>query len=274
MRPNLKILLLAGLLFLAACSSSASKMEKPAADEPVETLYNRAGDLLDQGDYRGATKNFEEVERQHPYSQWAIQAQLMAAYASYESAQYDDAIMALDRFMELHPGSENIDYALYLKSLCYYEQISDVGRDQAMTTDALNAFETLIRRFPDSKYTRDAILKRDLTLDHLAGKEMTIGRYYQSRGEINAAINRFRNVVKSYQTTTHVTEALHRLVECYLTLGLKDEAVRIASVLGFNYPGSAWYKRSYELMDPKSRANLGDDRSFMNRTMDSLFTSE
>ena len=170
----------------------------------------------------------------------------MSGYAAYSSQDYDEAILSLDRFTELHPGHENVDYAHYLKALSFYEQISDVARDQQMTELALDSFETLIRRFPDSPYVRAATLKRDLTLDHLAGKEMEIGRWYLKGNHINAAINRFRNVVTTYQTTTHVPEALHRLVEAYLTLGLKQEAVRIASVLGHNYPGSKWYERSYK----------------------------
>jgi outer membrane protein assembly factor BamD len=254
---------------LAACAGDKEK-DKLETEKPVDVLYNRAAAAMDEGNYDEATKYFEEVERQHPYSQWATQAQLMSAYSSYLNQHYDESIMALDRFIELHPGSKDIDYAYYLKALCFYEQISDVARDQEMTEEALKALETLVRLYPESQYARDATLKRDLTLDHLAGKEMEIGRYYLNRNQINAAMNRFRTVVKDYQTTTHVAEALHRLVECYLTLGLKDEATRIAAVLGYNYPGSAWYKRSYELMDDEARKKLADERSFLDRTVDSL----
>jgi outer membrane protein assembly factor BamD len=260
-------------LGLSACSTPSwmKSEEETIADQPVDVLYNKASQAMKDKDYATATKNFEEVERQHPYSQWATQAQLMSAYSSYLGQKYDDAIVALDRFIELHPGNKDIAYAHYLKALCYYEQITDVARDQEMTNNALEAFNTLINRFPESDYTRDAILKRDLTLDHLAGKEMEIGRYYLTRGEVNAAINRFRTVVKDYQTTTHVAEALHRLVESYLTLGLKDEALRVAAVLGYNYPGSNWYKRSYELLDDAARKKLLEDRSFVDRTVESLF---
>jgi outer membrane protein assembly factor BamD len=194
----------------------------------------------------------------------------MSAYALYQGQQYDEAIIGLDRYMELHPGNKDVDYALYLKALCFYEQISDVARDQQMTKDALESFESLINRYPDSIYSRDATLKRDLTLDHLAGKEMEIGRYYLNRGEINAAINRFRVVIKDFQTTTHVPEALHRLVESYITLGLKDEALRVASVLGYNYPGSKWYEDSFKLMDDQQRQKLKDSQSFVDRTVNSL----
>jgi outer membrane protein assembly factor BamD len=185
--------------------------------------------------------------------------------------RYDEAILDIDRFVELHPGYKDVDYALYLKALCYYDQITDVARDQEMTERALAALETLTRRFPDSKYARDAQLKLDLTRDHLAGKEMEIGRYYLHRDEINAAINRFLTVVRDYQTTTHVPEALHRLVESYMTLGLKDQATRIAAVLGYNYPGSKWYAASYKLLDDRQRKQLLENRGFVDRTVDSLF---
>jgi outer membrane protein assembly factor BamD len=255
---------------LPACSTSGDG-NTPQVEESVDSLYNKAAAALDDKRYAEATQYFEEVERQHPYSKWATQAQLMGAYASYEDQRYDEAIIALDRFIELHPGNESIDYAHYLKALCFYEQISDVARDQFMTQEALKALETLIRRFPDSKYARDAALKRDLTYDHLAGKEMEIGRYYLNRGHINAAINRFRTVVEKYQTTTHTAEALHRLVEAYLTLGLGYEATQIAAVLGHNYPGSPWYKRSYDLLDDKSRQRILDKRGFVDRTIESIF---
>ena len=254
---------------LSACSSN--KEDKLETEKPVDVLYNQAAAAMDDRQYDTATKYFEEVERQHPYSQWATQAQLMSAYSSYLNQKYDEAIASLDRFIELHPGSKDIDYAYYLKALCYYEQISDVARDQAMTEEALKSLETLVRLYPDSQYARDATLKRDLTLDHLAGKEMEIGRYYLNRGFVNAAMNRFRTVVKDYQTTTHVAEALHRLVECYLTLGLKEEATNVAAVLGYNYPGSEWYKRSYDLLDDQQRKRIIENRDFFDRTVDSIF---
>ena len=268
MRLFISALFISVMLVLAGC---ADDRDKKAEEKPVEALYNEASDALDKKDYKEATRLYEEVERQHPYSQWATQAQLMGAYASYQAENYDEAVLALDRFIELHPGSKDIAYAYYLKALCFYEQISDVRRDQQMTKDALAALDTLIKRFPESDYTRDATLKRDLTLDHLAGKEMEIGRYYLKKGEINAAINRFRAVVKEYQTTTHIPEALHRLVECYMTLGLKNEATHVAAVLGYNYPGNKWYERSYALLDDEARQKLLDDRSFIDRTVESVF---
>lgn len=254
---------------LTACSSSDK--DAPQVEEDVDLLYNKAAAALDRKEYAQATQYFEEVERQHPYSKWATQAQLMAAYAYYEGQHYDEAIIALDRFIELHPGNQDIDYAHYLKALCYYEQISDVRRDQMFTSEALKALDTLIRRFPDSKYSRDATLKRDLTLDHLAGKEMEIGRYYLNRGYVNAAINRFKEVVEKYQTTTHTAEALHRLVESYITLGLTEEATQVAAVLGYNYPGSKWYERSFELLDEESRQRVLDERGIVDRTIETVF---
>lgn len=240
-RPAAVLLLLAGL---AACSSD----EEPYVERPVEELYNEALDALETEKFEDAAKLFDEVDRQHPYSVWASKAQLMSAYAYYQNDAYDDAINTLDRFIQLHPGNRDIAYAYYLKALSYYEQISDVERDQKMTRLALESMEEVSRRFPESGYARDARLKADLARDHLAGKEMAIGRFYQSQGHFLAAINRFRAVVDKFQTTSHVTEALHRLVEVYLALGLTEEARKAAAVLGYNYPGSDWYIDSYELM--------------------------
>jgi outer membrane protein assembly factor BamD len=255
---------------LAACSSTKNK-EKPTEEAAVESLYNQASEAMAKEKYPEASRAFDEVERLHPYSPWAVRAELMSAYASYKGQRYDEAQMALDRFVELHPGNKDIDYALYLKALCSYEQIEDVARDQAQTKMALNDLDTLIRRFPESNYARDAAIKRDLTLDHLAGKEMEIGRYYLNRNELNAAINRFLNVTREYQTTTHVPEALERLVESYMTLGLKDQATKVAAVLGYNYPGSKWYQRAYRLMDPQQRKKLVENRGIMDRTVSTLF---
>jgi outer membrane protein assembly factor BamD len=256
---------------LTACSGGSSSKKDDIAEESVEVLYNKAMAAMNGKRYVEATRYFDELERQHPYSQWATQSQLMSAYSSYLNQNYDSAVIALDRFITLHPGNQDIDYAYYLKALCYYEQISDVRRDQEMTKQALMALDTLIRLYPESRYARDANLKRDLAMDHLAGKEMEIGRYYLNRGEVNAAINRFRFVVQDYQTTTHTAEALHRLVEAYLTLGLKQEATRVASVLGYNYPGSPWYERSYNLLDEQSRQQLIEGRGFVDKTIDSIF---
>jgi len=263
------------VIFLAACGSNEKSLDKNfQPDTPVETLYNNAAKAMDTKNYKQAFDLFNEVERQHPYSQWATRAQLMAAYAAFESEEYHKSIIALDRFIRLHPGNRNIDYAYYLKALNFYVQISDVGRDQEMTLRARENFETLLRLYPNSKYARDARLKQDLTMDHLAGKEMNVGRYYLVRNQYHAAIKRFLEVVKNYQTTTHVPEALHRLVEAYLSLGIREEATRVAAVLGYNYPGSVWYEDTYKLLDDVQRQELLDSRGFIDKTLDSLFRPE
>ncbi len=248
------------LLSLAACASTSEK--ERYVERPVEELYDQAHDLLLAGDFKKAAHAFEEVERQHPYSQWAVKAQLMAAYAYYEATEYDAAIAAAKRFLELHPGHKDAPYAQYLVGISYYEQISDVRRDQGMTEHALEELTTLVQRYPRSQYARDAQLKIDLVRDHLAGKEMEIGRFYLKRGRYVAAINRFRRVIENYQTTTHVPEALHRLVEAYLALGLEDEAKQAGAVLGYNYPGSIWYQRSYALLTGRGLAPEKGDGSW------------
>jgi outer membrane protein assembly factor BamD len=233
---------------LAGCGWFGGSKEETFTEQPVEMLYNRALDDLGQQEYKKAAKEFEEVDRQHPYSVWATKAQIMAAFTYYQSNKYDDAIIALDRFIQLHPGHRDIPYAYYLKGLCFYEQISDVGRDQRITQQALDALSDVAKRYPDSPYARDARLKVELTIDHLAGKEMDIGRYYQKQKQYVGAINRYRVVIERYQTTTHVPEALHRLVESYLALGVQSEAKETAAVLGHNFPGSDWYQDSYFLV--------------------------
>ena len=264
------------VLALSDCAGDGDKkpLDQGVPDRPVEDMYNEAADLMDQKLFKAAQTKFEDVERLYPYSKWATQAQMMAAYAAYQDLRYDEAILALDRFIELHPSNEKIDYVLYLKALCYYEQISDITRDQGMTRRALDGFAALIARYPDSPYAKEARLKRDLTLDHLAGKEMEIGRYYLKRKEFNAAINRFIKVVRDYQTTTHTPEALHRLVESYVSLGLIDQAIKVAAVLGHNFPGSRWYEGSYALLDPAARAKLDRDRGLFKRTIESLLRPE
>lgn len=241
------------VLTLGGCSwLGLDSAEPKIAEQPPEVLYNKAFDLMQTGKFREASKMFDEVERQHPYSSWATQAQLMSAYAHYVNNEYDDAIIGLDHFIDLHPGHRSAPYAYYLKALCYYEQITDVGRDQKNTESALESLAEVVARFPNTDYSRDASLKLDLTRDHLAGKEMEIGRYYENRGEYLAAVNRFRTVVEKYQTTTHVPEALHRLVECYLALGVNDEAQTAGAVLGYNFPGTDWYQDSYALLTGKN----------------------
>jgi outer membrane protein assembly factor BamD len=257
----------AGLL-VSAC---AGEKKDTYVERPVEELYNAAQDDISRGDYAKAAKDFDEVDRQHPYSVWATKAQLMAAYSLYHINKYDDAILAAERYKQLHPGNKDVAYAYYLIAICYYEQIADVGRDQKITDQALSALQEVIRRFPNTEYARDAKLKLDLARDHLAGKEMAVGRYYLTRGEYLAAINRFRVVVDKYQTTTHVPEALERLTECYLALGIVDEAETTAAVLGHNYPGSDWYQYSYAMLTGQHLRPAEASDSWMTRVWDSVF---
>ena len=233
------------LCLLVACGGSKKDVY---VEKPVDDLYNKAMDEMVEERYANAAKTFNEVESQHPYSVWATKGQLMGAYALYEAGNYGEAIIAADRFIQLHPGNRDVAYAYYLKGISYYVQITDVGRDQKITELALKALDDVVRRFPDSKYARDAKLKLDFSRDHLAGKEMEIGRYYLRRGQYLAAMNRFKRVIDNYQTTTHVPEALERLIECDLALGLTEEAKANAAVLGYNYPGSEWYQDGYALV--------------------------
>lgn len=240
-----KFTILCAAAFLAACAGD-SKKKFAYVERPVEVLYQEAAKKLEQKRYSEAVPLFEEVERQHPYSAWARRAMLMKAFAHYQTNDYDEAVAALDQFITLHPGNKDAPYAYYLKAMCYYERITDVGRDQENTENAVKALNDVIRRYPNTEYARDARLKLDLTYDHLAGKEMYIGRYYLKQNMQIAAINRFKYVINNYQTTSHVPEALHRLVEAYLELGIVDEARAAAAVLGHNYPGSKWYQDSYQ----------------------------
>jgi outer membrane protein assembly factor BamD len=235
-------------LILAGCGLFSG--DKPQAKfnpttVPVEELYNGGVDQLNAKRYGDAAKKFDVIEENYPYSAWAVNAQLMEGYAKYLQRKYTDAIGALDRFIQLHPTNKDIAYAYYLRALCYYEQIEDIQRDQKGTEQAMTALQEVVNRFPDSAYGRDARLKIDLCRDHLAGKEMAIGRFYQDQHLYAAAINRFQRVVDLFQTTNHVPEALHRLTEIYLKLGMPEEAKRTAAVLGHNYPGSRWYEDSW-----------------------------
>ncbi len=233
---------------LAGCASSRGRPDTPYVARDVSTLYSAAKDRLDRGRYKQAAALFDEVERQHPYSIWARRAQLMGAFSYYMNRDYAEAIQGARRFLAVHPGNRDAPYAYYLIGLSYYEQISDVTRDQKVSQDALDALGELARRYPQSAYASDARLKMDLLRDHLAGKEMEIGRFYQERGQWLAASMRFRNVVENFQTTSHTPEALMRLTESYLALGVPEEAQKAAAVLGANYPGSDWYEHAYELM--------------------------
>ena len=249
-RVAASMMLAMSVLAIAGCGKNKDKMkaEQSYVARDVETLYTLARDMMDKGEFRQAAIIFDEVERQHPYSIWARRAQLMSAYSYYASSQYSEAIQTAQRFLSLHPGNRDAPYAYYVIAMSYYEQIADVGRDQKITQQALATLQELVRRYPQTPYAADARLKIDLVNDHLAGKEMEIGRFYARNRQWIAAAARFRNVIENYQQTSHTAEALYRLVEANLALGIPEEAKRNAAVLGSNFPGSKWYERGYALM--------------------------
>jgi outer membrane protein assembly factor BamD len=240
---------------LAGCASSKKfKADSSYVARDVNSLYNAAKERLDGGQYKLAGALFDEVERQHPYSVWARRAQLMSAFSYYLARDFTESTNSAQRFLSIHPGNRDAPYAYYLVALNYYEQLSDVTRDQKITQQALDAFGELMRRYPNTRYASDARLKTDLINDHLAGKEMEVGRFYQRRGQWLASTVRFRKVTEQYQTTSHAPEALMRLTESFLALGIPEEAQKAAAVLGRNYPESDWYKRAYALMQKHAPA--------------------
>jgi outer membrane protein assembly factor BamD len=251
--PLARLLLLVALALPAgACSSFPNlfvKDEGVAPDEPPEKLYNEGVFLSDKRqDYKDAAKKFEEVERQHPYSDWARKALLMTAYTKYEAKEYDESVSAARRYVTLHPGSPDAAYAQYLIGSAYYERIPDVTRDQGQTEKAIAALEEVTRKYPDSEYAQNAKRKIEMARDQLAGKEMSIGIEYLKKKQFTGAINRFKIVVTQYQTTRHVEEALMRLTEAYMALGIVQEAQTAAAVLGHNFPDSPWYRDAYRLV--------------------------
>jgi outer membrane protein assembly factor BamD len=255
-RPLKLLFAAAAVIPLAACAHGGKKAADTAyVARDVSSLYSAAKKSMDQGDYDQAAKLFDEVERQHPYSVWARRAQLMSAFNYYLGKKYTDAISSAQRFVTIHPGNAEAPYAQYLIGMSYYQQIDDVTRDQTSTQQASDAFGELIRRYPDTRYAGDARVKLDLIKDHLAGKEMDVGRFYQRSGQWLAATYRFRAVVDQYQTTTQTPEALERLVECYLALGVPEEAQKAGAVLGRNYPESSWYKLSLKLLGRENQHN-------------------
>ncbi len=271
--------LAAFLPFLSGCGASSENDTKPAPVASVEELYNNGVDALNARRFATADDQFNAVEQNYPYSSWAVNAQLMSGYSAYLQNKYTESIGTLDRFIQLHPAHRDIAYAYYLRSLCYYEQIADIERDQRGTEQAMNALREVVNRFPDTTYARDAKLKIDLCFDHLAGKEMEVGRFYQKQHLYEAAIGRFQRVVDDFQTTNHVPEALARLTEVYLALGLKDQARKTAAVLGYNYPGSGWYQDSYaQLVDDgvarsasQSPNEPPEQRGFFSRAWHAVF---
>jgi outer membrane protein assembly factor BamD len=246
-------MLLLGLALLSACSGTdfqlfGSKDDMPT-DEPADKLYNQAVYLLnEEKSYKEAAKKFEEVDRQHPYSEWARKSLIMSAYAYYQARDYDDSISTARRYISLHPGSAEAPYAQFLIGSSYFDQIPDITRDQGRTEKAIAALEEVVRKYPNTEYAVTARRKIEIGRDQLAAKEMEIGRWNQQRKNFTGAINRFKVVVTQYQTTRHVEEALLRLTECYMALGIVQEAQTAAAVLGHNFPDSPWYKDAYSLV--------------------------
>lgn len=283
MRPfSPATLFLAFLLPLSGCGvtqwdgSPAGLFRAPPAgtglvDRSPESLYAAGIEALQARRFQQAVELFETLEREHPFSTWATNAKIMSAYGDYMRNRYTEAIGTLDRFIQLHPAHRDIAYAYYLRALSFYEQIADSQRDQRGTETALQALQDVANRFPNTAYARDARLKMDLARDHLAGREMNVGRFYLRQGLYGAAIGRFRRVVEDFQTTNHVPEALHRLTEMYLALGLREEAARSASVLGHNFPGNPWYQDSYAMLTPGAQLAPQDRPNVLRRAWNSVF---
>jgi outer membrane protein assembly factor BamD len=257
---------------MPACSSLfGDKDAINIPDEPADKLYNEGLFLLNnKQDYKEAAKKFEEVDRQHPYSEWARKALIMSAYAYYEGREYEESINAAKRYVTLHPGSPDAAYAQFLIGSSYYDQIPDVSREQGRTEKALQALEEVSRKFPDTEYAASARKKIEVARDQLAGKEMETGRYYLKQRKLTAAINRFKTVVTQYQTTRHVEEALMRLAECYMALGIVPEAQTAAAVLGHNFPDSRWYKDAYTLVRSGGVEPREDQGSWMSKAFKKL----
>ena len=263
----LSVFLCCFLLF-TGCSGKNKSVSDASVLESAEEIYQDAMDKMQDQRYSKAISLFEDLERTYPYSKLAAKSQIMAAYANYKAEEYAKALVAVEQFIKFHPGHADIAYAYYLKALCYYEQISSIKKDQGYAARSKDALTEIIARFPESDYARDAQIKLDLVMDRLAGKEIEIGRFYLKKHKYIAAINRFKVVVDDYDTTSHVAEGLYRMVESYLSLGVKDEAKKYAAVLGYNYPGSKWYNKAYKLLKgdlPKvvdGNININKDGSF------------
>lgn len=246
---------------------AAAAAQIATADEMFET----AKILLDKQKYKKAIEAFKEIDTTYPYSKQAIRGKILSGFAAYESGDYDGAVDIYDNFVRLHPNDDQADYAYYMRARAFYDRLSDVGRDQGITLAAHNALLDVIRRFPESSYAKDAKLKLELAEDHLAGKEMNIGRFYQKRLRQTAAINRFKTVLEKHQTTSHIMEALFRMTECYLALGITDEAMKYAAILGYNYPKSPWYEKAYDLMqEHSSLPNPGSEPETLKSITDAI----
>lgn len=253
--------MVAALAITAGCSGRGREKERTIESYSAEEIYKQAEFKLESGrkpKIKEAAHLFGEVERLYPYSEWAKRALIMQAFTYHKNKDYENSRTTAQRFIDFYPADEDAAYAQYLLAISYYDQIDDVGRDQGLTFQALQALRTVIERYPDSEYARSSILKFDLAFDHLAAKEMEIGRYYLKKGNFSASINRFRVVIEQFQTTSHTPEALHRLVEAYLSLGLDAEAQTAGAILGHNFKSTEWYEDSYRLLtgrglEPKVR---------------------
>ncbi len=261
------------LALLAGCGGR--NRDVPLDSLTAEDIYKRAEYQLESSpNPREAIRLFSEVERLYPYTEWAKRALIMQAFSNHQARNYEEARLAAQRFLDTYPGDEDAAYAQYLLALSYYDQIDEVGRDQGLTFQALQSMREVIERYPDSDYARSAIMKFDLAFDHLAAKEMEIGRYYLKKGHYTAAINRFRTVVQDFQTTTHTAEALHRLVEAYLALGFTDEAQTAAAILGHNYQSSPFYDDSFRLLKGRGLSPEARGDSWLRRVYRQVIRGE
>jgi outer membrane protein assembly factor BamD len=264
---RLACIAIAGALMLPAggCAGLFEEKQVVLPDEPADKLYNEGLTLLNKSEFRDAAKKFEEVDRQHPYSEWARKSLLMSAFVYYEMGEHEETIQAARRYVALHPGSPDAAYAQYLMASSYYDQIPDITRDQQRTERAMQALDEVVRKYPGTEYAESARRKLEVARDQLAGKEMLIGRYYLEKRNYTGAINRFKSVVTQYQTTRHVEEALMRLSEAYMALGIVGEAQTAAAVLGHNFPDSPWYKDAYKLVQSGGSAPKADAGSWISK---------
>jgi outer membrane protein assembly factor BamD len=262
---RLVAVMLAGSL-LSGCGYFFGKDKEEGPTLPPGTIYNKAETLLDQQSYSDAAKAYEEVDINHPYSQEARRAIVMAAYAYYKDGKYDDAVGAAERYLTLHPGTPESDLAQNIIGMSYYDRILDPKRDQTNARKALQAYLTLLQRYPESRYAGEAENRARVLRDLLAANEMTVGRYYLRHNNFLAAINRFKVVVADYQTTAQIEEALSRLTEAYVALGIIPEAQSTAAVLGYNFPDSKWYKSSYALLQKYGVMPQTHEGSWITRT--------
>ena len=271
-RPALALM---ALLAIAGCSGeSDDPFYDPYSQRTAASIFSEGEAQLNEGEPVDAAHTFEELERVHPYSEWSKRAMIMAAYSYYQGAEYDSAVTAAQRYIAFFPSDQDAAYAQYLIGMSFYDQIVDVQRDQSSTLRAIQEFEEVVRRYPGSDYAREARLKIDLARDQMAGKEMTIGRYYLGQSNYIASTNRFKTVLSLYQTTSHAPEALYRLVEAYLSLGINSEAQTAAAILGYNYPGSPWYEGAYDLMQGADIAPFEDRESWISKLFRRVSTGD